>query len=303
MQIFKRFTTWIIIAVVVGFFVMFVPSEDGEYIWNPFDYARITDVDYKAVVVDEPGSNGKIVVTERLTFDIHAFSKSNRFWELWRALCEGYVDGVKVEFKVNSVKQIFDDGREPQVFTESPALYWSDDDFINTAGGLGPGKWYHSEGPYDKNNRQYECVLFYVDGLYRETVVFEIEYEMYNAALRWADSSALYISLFSESDVNYLKSFKGQILFPEDKMPRPGNYYANTYGTNSHAFPFTESAVINPGYHTFSFELSEAQLKFRKYNEYIEFALVSFGEDKHIFTEYASKNIYYGDDALNELRT
>ena len=35
------------------------------------DYARITDVDYTAVVVDEPGSEGKVVVTERLTYDIH----------------------------------------------------------------------------------------------------------------------------------------------------------------------------------------------------------------------------------------
>ena len=39
---------------------------------NPFDYARITDVEYQAVVVDEPGSEGKVVITERLTFDIHA---------------------------------------------------------------------------------------------------------------------------------------------------------------------------------------------------------------------------------------
>lgn len=52
---------------------------------NPFDYARITDVDYKAVVVDnEPGDNGKIIVTERLTYKIHAASKNNLFWELWR---------------------------------------------------------------------------------------------------------------------------------------------------------------------------------------------------------------------------
>ena len=62
---------------------------------NPFDYARISDIDYKAVLVDEPGSNGKVVVTERLTFDIHAASKSNLFWELWRDLPESYVDGVK----------------------------------------------------------------------------------------------------------------------------------------------------------------------------------------------------------------
>ncbi|MCL2057497.1 MAG: DUF2207 domain-containing protein [Oscillospiraceae bacterium] len=302
MRIFKWFTLGIIVAIVAGIFVMCVPNEDGDYIWNPFDYAKITEVDYKAVVVDEPGSDGKIVVTERLTFDIHAFSKDNLFWELWRDLSEDYIDGVKVEYKVISVKQIFDDGREPVVFTESPKLYWDDSDFTSTARGYGPGKWFHSGGPYSESRRQYECVFFYVDGLYREEVAFEIVYEMYNAALRWADSSELYISLFSEKDVNHLKSFKGQILFPNEKMPRTGNYYANTYGTNSHTFPFVESATVNPGYHTFSFKLNEPQLKFRRYNEYIEFALVSFGDDKHIFTQYSSSNNYYDDDMLDELR-
>ena len=296
----------LILVIIVGLFVIVVPDENGEYIWNPFDYARVTEVDYKAVVVYEPGSNGKVIITERLTFDIYAFSESNPFWELWRALPEEYIDGVKVEYKVNSVKQIFDDGREPVVFTESPKLYWYDDDYINTEKGFGPGKWYHSEGPYDENERRYECVFMYVDGLYRETVVFEIEYEMYNASLRYNDSSELYISLYDDSSIKYIKSFKGQILFPNDKMPRSGNYYANTYGTNAHSFPFTESGNINPGYYTFAFELNESQLKFKPYNQYIEFALVSYGEDKHIFTQYASKNIYYNDyynsDLLEKLK-
>ena len=298
----RKYILGITIVIIVGLFVMFVPDEDGEYIWNPFDYARITEIDYKAVVVDEPESRGKVVITERLTFDIHAFSRDNLFWELWRDLPEEYVDGVKVDYRVISVRQVFDDGREPVVFTESPKLYWDDYDFINTAGGLGPGKWYHSKGPYNERLRLYECVLFYVDGLYRETVVFEIEYEMYNAALRYGDSSELYISLFSERDVNHLTSLKGQILFPEEIMPRAGNYHANTYGTNSHGFAFTKSATKNPGYHTFYFELDEAQLKFKPYNQYIEFALVSFGEDKHIFTQNASSNLYYDDNVLDELR-
>ena len=99
---------------------------------NPFDYARITDVDYKAILVDEPGSNGKIVVTEKLTFDIHAASKNNLFWELWRDLPESYIDGVKVDYKVNSVKQILDDGSEV-VYEESPKLYWNDSDYTNTS--------------------------------------------------------------------------------------------------------------------------------------------------------------------------
>ncbi|MCL2518313.1 MAG: hypothetical protein FWF15_07110, partial [Oscillospiraceae bacterium] len=185
-----------------------MPNENGEFIWNSYDYARITEVDYTAVVADEPGSNGKVVITERLTFEIHAALKDNLFWELWRDLPEEYIDGVKVDYKVNYVKQIFDDGREPVVFTESPKLYWYDSDYINTAGGFGPGKWFHSKGPYD-GEYNFECVLFYVDGLYRETVIFEIEYELYNASLRYADSSELYISLYSGSNIKFLKSFKG----------------------------------------------------------------------------------------------
>ena len=268
---------------------------------NPFDYARITDIDYKAVVVDEPGSNGKVVVTERLTFDIHAASKSNLFWELWRDLPESYVDGVKVSYKVNSVKQILDDGTEIE-YEESPKLYWDDSDYTSTSKGYGPGKWYHSDGPYSESARNYECVFFYVDGLYRENITFEIEYEMYNAALRYGDCSELYLSFYSEDTIKYLNSFKGQILIPDKDMPNSGNYEAHTFGTNSYNFPFTESSTLNPGYYTFSFDLDESELKFKPYNEYIEFTLVSFGADKHKFTDYASRNYYYNAPALDELR-
>lgn len=267
---------------------------------DPSDYARITAVDYRAEVVDEPGSNGKVMITEQLTFDIHAASQTDLFWELWRDLPEAYIDGVKVDYKVNSVKQIFNDSADV-IYQESPILYWDDNDYINTAGGLGPGKWYHSKGPYNESYCQYECLLFYVDGLYREEVVFEIEYEMYNAALRYADSSELYLAPYSEDTIKFLDSFKGQILIPNTDMPKEGNYNAHTYGTNAHAFPFTESNSINPGYHTFSFDLDQSQLKFKPYNRYIEFTLVSYGPDKHIFTEYASQNDYYHDDVLSEL--
>ena len=295
----RKYFTLVIIFVMI-FLIYVVSVSDSENQNNPFDYARITEVDYKAVVVDEPGSNGKVIVTERLTFEIHAASSSNLFWELWRDLPEEYIDGVKVEYKVNSVKQIFENGTYRE-YEESPRLYWDDYDYINSFGGLGPGKWYHSEGPYNEDLRQYECVLFYVDGLYRETVVFEIEYEMINASLRYNDCSELYITLYSEDTIKHLKSFKGQILIPNEKMPRPGNYDAYTYGTNSHDFPFTESDTLNPGYHTFAFELDESQLKFRPYNQYIEFVLVSYGEDKHIFTQYASENYYYYDNVRSEL--
>ena len=274
--------------------------EEGE-LSNPFDYARITDVDYKAVVVDEPGSKGKVIITERLTFDIHAASKDNPFWELWRDLPEDYIDGVKVDYKVNSVKQILENGSEV-VYQESSKLYWYDSDYTDTSGKYGPGKWYHSEGPYNEDYDRYECVFFYVDGLYREEVVFEIEYEMNNAALRYNDCSELYLCLYSEDTVKYLESFKGQILFPNKDMPSSGNYFAHTYGTNSHEFPFTESKTIYPGYHTFSFELDESQLQFKPYNEYIEFSLVSYGKDKRIFTEYAPRNNYSNDNVLSELK-
>lgn len=265
---------------------------------NPNDYARITDVDYTAVVVDEPGSEGKVVITERLTFDVHAASKNNLFWELWRDLPEDYVDGVKVDYTVNSVKQILDDGTEI-VYEESPKLYWDDYDYISSY--YGPEKWYHSEGPYDEEDAQYECVFFYVDGLYREEVVFEIEYEMHNAALRYNDCSDLYLSLYSGNTIKYLESFSAQILFPNKDMPSSGNFEVYTYGTNANSFPVTGSATANPGYYTFSFELDEDDLQFRPYNEYIEFDLVAHGEDKHIFTEYAPSNYYSSDDVLDEI--
>ena len=70
------------------------------------DYARITDVDYQAVLVDEPNQSGKLIITERLTYDVHAASKDNLFWELWRDLPEDYVDGLKVDYEVISVKRI-----------------------------------------------------------------------------------------------------------------------------------------------------------------------------------------------------
>jgi len=262
---------------------------------------RITDVDYKAVVTDEPDGRGKAVITELLTFNVQASSTYYLIYELWRALPEEYVDGVKVEYNVLSVRQLFDDGRPPLEYTESPKLYWYDNDYINTEGGLGPGKWFHSKGPYD-GYHNFECVLFYVDGIYHEIMQFEVVYEMTNASLRYGDYSELYITLYSEETVHYLESFKAQILVPIEIMPREGNYYAHTYGTNSHTFPFTESTTTNPGYHTFAFELDKEQLQFRPYNEYIEFALISFGDDKHIFTQHAEVNHYFYDYMLHQVR-
>lgn len=296
-----------IICYIIAFYVFIIimafwegASEDISL--NPNDYARITDVDYKAVVVDEPDSQGKVLITERVTFDVHAASTSNPFWELWRDLPEDYVDGVKVDYEVLSVNQILDDGTVIP-WAESPQLYWEDSDYVNTRWGLGPGKWYHSKGPYDEDRRRYECVFFYIDGVYREEMTFEIVYEMHNAALRYNDCSDLYLALYSGNTCKYLESFRAQILFPNEDMPSPGNYEVYTYGTNSNEFPVTESATANPGYYTFSFELDKEDLQFRPYNEYIEFDLVSYGNDKHIFTEYAPVNYYSYDDVLDEIYT
>lgn len=297
----KIFTALSVIVLgIIAFFLLFGDALT-ELGMNPFDYARITDVDYTAIVVDEPNGNGKIYVTERLTFDIHAASNDNLFWELWRDLPEAYIDGVKVDYTVNFVKQILEDGTEI-VYGQSSKLYWEDEDYTGYFRNYGPGKWYHSEGPYAEHLRQYECVFFYVDGLYREEVVFEIQYEMHNAALRYADCSELYITPYSEGSINHLNSFQGTILVPTPLMPDAGNYTANTYGTNANSFSFTESDTANPGYHTFAFSLDKTQLAFKPYNEYLEFSLVSYGEDKHKFTQNASVNDYYNDNVLDELQ-
>ncbi|MBQ8188372.1 MAG: DUF2207 domain-containing protein [Lachnospiraceae bacterium] len=291
----------IICLVMIGMFLFptfmaYLVSEDVSL--NPNDYARITDVDYQAVVIDESGSEGSVYITERLTFDVHAASKNNTFWELWRDLPEDYIDGVKVDYEVLSVKQILPNGREI-VYEESPVLYWEDEDYVSSR--LGPEKWYHSKGPYDENDRRYECVFFYIDDVYREEMVFEIEYVMHNAALRYNDCSDLYLALYSGNTVKYLESFEAEILFPLKDMPKKGNYDVYTYGTNANEFHVTESDIINPGFYTFRIDLNENQLKFRPYNEYIEFDLVSYGKDKHIFTEYAPSNMYSSDNVLDEI--
>lgn len=266
---------------------------------NPIDYARITNVDYVAELEDEPGSNAKVNITERLTFDIHAAFKSNTFWELWRDLCEDVVDGLEVSYQVNSVSQILPDGREIP-YNESSRLYYYDSDY--TSPSYGPYHWYHSPGPYDEEYDRYECVFFYVNGIYREKVQFIINYDMYNAALRYGDCSELYLSMFSESSVNHLESFNAEILIPDKDMPSEGNYYVNTYGTKNRSFAYTEDKKLNPGYHTFSMSLDKDDLKFDPATEYIEFDLVSYGDDYDKFTTYAPDNYYSDDPVLEELK-
>ena len=75
-------------ACVIIYFVIIFMSIFGTSDWfsdlqlNPNDYARITELDYRAEVVDEPDEETYVHVTERITFDIHAASRDNGFWEL-----------------------------------------------------------------------------------------------------------------------------------------------------------------------------------------------------------------------------
>lgn len=297
---------YIVILLVLIFFCPFIITamdiilynNDGTSVYYEDDYARITDIDYKAIVLDEVNNGGNILVTERITYDIHAADEENLFWELWRDLPEEEIDGLPVRYEVQSVKQILDDGTEI-VYEESPRLYWYDEDYTDAP--LGPGKWYHSEGPYDNYNN-FECVLFYVDGLYREQVTFEVQYIMKNASFKYSDVSQLYLTLYSEDSINYLNSYKGQILVSDKDMPSKRNYYASTYGTKDYKFEFTESDTLNPGYHTFIIDLDKDELKFDNDTEYLEFSFISFNEDVHIFTEHAPDNFYSDTPYLEELK-
>ena len=296
----RKFVICFVIVIILSnigitFFSSYNPEESTGF----NDYARITDVWYQAVILDEEDNGGNAHITERLTFDVHAAREDNLYWELWRALPEQTIDGLRVDYEVLSVKQINQDGTEI-IYEESPKLYWDDSDYISEL--YGPYKWYHSKGPYNEYLRRYECVLFYVDGLYREEVTYEIEYIMHNASFKYSDVSELYLSMYSEETIKYLDSFKGEILIKNSDMPSSGNYIAHTYGTNNGTFEIEESSTKNPGYYTFSFDLDKNDLKFRSYNQYLEFTLLSFNEDYHKFTNYAKDNIYSWDIYLEEAK-
>ncbi|MBQ7104477.1 MAG: DUF2207 domain-containing protein [Bacilli bacterium] len=286
---------WIIFIYLITFLGSMEVESDGS------SYARITDFEYKAELVDEVNQQGKVIITERITYDIHVENVYEEIWELWRDMPESVADGVRNTYKVNSVKEIRPDGTEI-VYTESDKLYWYDDDYVNTGAGYGPGKWFYSPGPYDEDYRQYECVLFYVNGLKDGEITFEIEYEMTGAAFKYADCSYLYLTFFSGNDVNYLESFKAEVLIRNKDMPKVGNYEAYNYGTVDMHYPYVESDTKYPGYHTFTMELDEEDLKFDDDSEFLEFEMWSFNEDKAIFSEHAPINYYSNDNVLDEIR-
>ncbi len=297
----KAIIALIMIYVILIFIIMPGESFFGQdfegFLKN--DYAHITDMEYKAEVLDEKELGGKVLITEVITFDIHASDEDNPFWELWRDLPESEYDGLKVDYDVLSVYEIKENGSKVK-WEESDKLYWYDEDYVSEE--YGPGKWYHSKGPYD-DYQNFECLLFYIDGIYRDTITFEIKYIMNNASLKYSDVSELYLSMFSGDSTKNLKSFKGQILIQNKDMPEKGNYTISTYGTTKHRFNFNESKTLNNGYHTIYFDLNEEDLKFNSDNNYIEMTLLSYGDDKHSFTNYAPENnesdSKYLQEALN----
>ena len=285
----------------VGFFILISFISEG-YTWedvgldgfslNPNDYCHLTDVNYTAVLHDDPNRKANVEITEYITFDVHAGSKHNTYKELWRELPEEYVDGLRVTYDVKSVTQILDNGKEIP-YLETPKMYWEDYDYTQSS----TYRWHHSKGTgrYPDND---ESLLIYIPWTYREKMTFKIVYSMNNAALKYKDCSELYLSMYSGNTITKLNSYKAQILIPNEIMP--SMYYTYTFGTSNTRLPYIESTSINPGYHTFSIDLDESDLKFNYHNRYIEFCLLSYGEDKHIFTKYAPSNNYTYDNALAE---
>ena len=259
---------------------------------NPNDYCNLTDIEYTAVLHDDPNRKANVEITEYLTFDVHAGSKSNTFKELWRELPEDYVDGLKVTYDVESVTQILDNGQEIP-YSETSKMYWEDSDYTQSS----TMSWHHSDGSgrYPDND---ESLLIYIPWTYREKMTFKIVYSMNNAALKYNDCSELYLAMYSGNTITKLNSYKAQILIPDNIMP--STYYAYTFGTANSRLPYTESDYINPGYHTFSIDLDESDLKFNYHNRYIEFCLLAYGNDKHIFTKYAPNNMYSKENVLVE---
>lgn len=264
---------------------------------TPWEYQKLTDVESQMVLVDDENQGSKVMVIERVTFDVHQSSQDDLCYELWRDLIEQEVDGLRLDYSVLSVSQVMDDG------SLVPLEECSDYDWNNYEVEDLAGTWYHSEGPYSKFNDRYECVFFYVDGIYRDEVTFEIIYEMNNVALRYKDCSDLYLTLYAESPIKDLESFKTEIVIPDKDMPAIGNYEYYTYGSDNNGFEVYESSTLYPGYYTFSIELDEEDLSFKPYNLYLEFELVAYNEDKHVFTENARRNDYYYDYALSEIRS
>lgn len=283
---------WFLVFLAFPFLASIISASEDISL-DPNDYCNLTDVEYRAILRDDPNGKANVDITEYLTFDVHASSSNNTFKELWRELPENEVDGLTVTYDVKSVSQILPDGREVP-YRETSKMYWEDEDY-NEASTL---YWHHSNGSgnYPDND---ESLLIYIPWTYRDKLKFKIEYSLNNAALKYNDSSELYLSMYDGNSIKKLQSYKAEILVPNEIMP--STYYAYTFGTSNDRLPFSESDTLNYGYHTFSINLNKDDLKFDSYNRYLEFCLIAYGEDKHIFTKYAPNNDYSSDDVLNEL--
>lgn len=301
----KKYTKGIVVILLpyllILLFIFLVLASDGYtledfgiegFTLNPNDYCNLTDVEYTAILHDDSNGKANVEITEYLTFDVHADSKSNTYKELWRELPEEEVDGLRVTYDVKSVTQILDNGVELP-YTETSKMYWEDEDYTISA----TRRWHHSTGTgrYPDND---ESLLIYIPWTYREKLKFKIVYSMNNAALKYKDCSELYLSMYSGNSITKLKSYKAQILIPDKIMP--DSYYAYSFGTANSRIPYNESKTKNKGYHTFSIDLKESDLKFNYHNRYIEFCLLAYGNDKHIFTQHAPDNLYSYDNALEE---
>ena len=297
----KGFFTLLLPYIIFFLFIVLIFKLDG-FTWedfgldgfslNPNDYCNLTDIKYTAILQDNPDGSASVEITEYLTFDVHAGSKSNTYKELWRELPEEYVDGLRVTYNVKSVSQILDNGQEIY-YTETPKMYWEDYDFTENS----TMYWHHSKGTgrYPDND---ESVLIYIPWTYREKMTFKIVYTMNNAALKYNDCSELYLSMYSGNSITKLKSYEADILIPNKLMPSTYDVY--TFGTAKSEIPYTHSTTKNLGYNTFSIDLDKKDLKFNYHNRYIEFCLLAYGKDKHIFTKYAPNNNYTSDNVLDE---
>ncbi len=264
---------------------------------SPWDYQKLISVDATYELLDdEDHRGGKVLVTEQVTFDVHQANRGDLCYELWLDLPEQDIDGLRQDYKILSVAEIKDDGT--RVEYDECSDYWWDNYEVDELSGT----WYHSDGPYSKTMDQYEAVFFYVDGIYRDQITFEVTYLVNNAVFKYKDCSDLYLLLYSESPIKDLESYEAQILIPDKDMPSAGNYEYYTYGSDNNGFDVVKSSSKNPGYTTFDISMSGKELEFKPYNLYWEFELVAYGEDAHIFADYASRNSYTYDYALDEIR-
>ncbi|MCL2587120.1 MAG: DUF2207 domain-containing protein [Firmicutes bacterium] len=260
------------------------------------DFARIVGIDYTATIVDAPGSQGRVRITEILTFEVHA--ARTPFRELYRELPVTVTEGLSTSHQIISVNRVMPDG---SLIPFQPALrqYMSMQDLET----LGADRFFHllprrvvtTDGVFHRPGE----IIFYIDNLFRKTVTMKVEFYMLNAVMRYGDASELYVSIFSGRSIRHLRNVDARINIPNNLMPQEGNFHAFTLGTNSNTFDFTMESDLTQT--SFVFSLSGRQLRFRPFNEFIEFAIISFGDDRHVFSQHASMNDRFNDSMYQTL--